>query len=291
MIYEEYQTEQQVPGRRLGRHVKHDSRSLLYPFKASSIPLVSARWSVEGDPVLDQLDVGSCVGNASVGTTICSNHNPLHSALSDEQRGGLNEDLAVRVYSLATELDDFPGTYPPEDTGSDGLDGAKAMTKLGYITGYTHTFSLNDALAALTLSPVILGINWYAGMDNPTQDGSVSATGTIRGGHEVCLDEIDVEHERVWIRNSWSAGWGIRGRANLSFTGLGTLLSQDGDVTVFAPLSVPAPTPVPTPPEVDYDSELAALALPWTEHKKTYPPNEKLRLELIQWLKARGYTS
>jgi len=197
--------------------------------------------------------------------------------------------LAIKIYSRATETDPWAGTYKPDDTGSDGLDAAKAATEFGYISGYTHALSLQDALAALTISPIIIGINWYSGMDNPLVSGEVSPTGTVRGGHEICLDEINVEKQIVWIRNSWSSGWGIKGRAYLTFDGLGKLLSEDGDATVFTPLSAPAPTPIPTPTPVADDSTLAALAKPWVGHKKTYPPNEKLRQVLIPWLKAKGY--
>jgi hypothetical protein len=37
--------------------------------------------------------------------------------------------------------------------------------------------------------------------------------------------------------NSWTLQWGISGRAYITFDDLGTLLADDGDCTVFVPLS------------------------------------------------------
>ena len=121
--------------------------------------------------VLDQGALGSCTGNATVDALGCS---PYYETLTmGQQQGSLNEALAVKIYSLATTLDNYPGSYPPEDTGSDGLSAAKAAQQSGYISGYTHALSLNDALSALVLGPVIVGIDWYEGFDNPDTTGLI----------------------------------------------------------------------------------------------------------------------
>jgi hypothetical protein len=91
--------------------------------------------------------------------------------------------------------DDYPGQYPPDDTGCDGLTIAKVLTAAGEISGYQHTFSLDDALKALGVTPVITGVtSWYQDMFNPTADGRVHPTGGVAGGHEFVVDEIDAEH-------------------------------------------------------------------------------------------------
>lgn len=274
--------EQVVEGKRLGRHVHHDPRSLRYPFKAA-IALTSRRWSADGDTVLDQGNLGSCTGNATVGAMICS-QGPLNAALSIAQKATLNEQLAVKVYERATTTDPSPGSYPPDDTGSDGLDAAKAAKSFGYISGYTHALSLDDALAALTLGPVIIGVDWYEGFDNPSTSGLVSISGQVRGGHEICLDEIDATSKHVWLRNSWSSSWGVQGRACMTFTTLGDLLANQGDATVLTPLSVPAPTPVPASP----DQALADATATWVEHHKLSASNEETRQALLTWRTAKG---
>lgn len=281
-----------VPGKRLGRHVHHDPRSLQYLYRASpSAALVSKRWSKPTDTVLDQGDLGSCTGNATVGSLLCSNDNPLHSALPVNLVNSLNEALAIRIYEQATKTDPFAGSYPPDDTGSDGLDAAKAAKSLGYINGYTHATSLADVLSALQHAPVIIGVDWTEGFDNPDANGLVKYSGSVRGGHEFCLDEIDVERGLVWFRNSWSTSWGIDGRACMTWDTLNTLLGHQGDVTVLTPLSAPAPQPAPpTPAPVDVDQALAdeVHSTGWTDHKKLNKTNESLREALITWIKAKG---
>jgi hypothetical protein len=241
--------EKVVEGLRLGRHVHHDPQNLQYPFQAAPVgALASRRWSLDSDLILDQGNLGSCTGNATVGALICSNNNPLHDGLSDLDKGRLDEFLAVQVYSAATVLDPFPGTYKPDDTGSDGPDAAKAARNMGLISGYSHALSQAAVLTALQHGPVIIGIDWTEGFDSPDVDGKVYFSGQVRGGHEICLDEIDMDKQVVWFRNSWTDSWGNKGRAYFTFDDLTTLMGRQGDATVLVPVNRPAPQPQPVPP-------------------------------------------
>jgi hypothetical protein len=195
--------------------------------------------------VFDQGNLGSCTGNAATG---CVGTEPFYQTLPANTV--LDEATAINVYSDATHIDSAPGSYPPDDTGSDGISVAKIVQQRGWISGYQHAFTLNDALAALSnRGPVIVGTNWYSSMFNPTLDGelTIGANDTIAGGHEYILDEIDVTNQRVWMQNSWGTTWGQNGRAWMSYATLQRLLSEQGDVTVFVPLTHPAPTPQPVP--------------------------------------------
>jgi hypothetical protein len=230
---------------RLGRHVRHDSRSRAYAYPTAGLSLVSTKHT-RRIGVLDQGQLGSCTGNAGIG---CIGTDPYYDTLAPALKPfTLNEEGAVALYSAATKLDDEPGQYPPTDTGSDGLSIAKALQAAGEISGYQHTFSLNDALLALTQTPVITGVNWYEAMFSPLADGRLVVDGGVAGGHEFVVDELDVENQRVWMTNSWANSWGIAGRAYLTWDDWGRLLSEQGDVTIFTPLSQPAPTPTPVPP-------------------------------------------
>jgi len=184
-----------------------------------------------------------------------------------------DEQFAVVLYSLATTLDPYSGMYPPTDTGSNGLSIAKALQKLGLISGYQHATSLAAALTALNDQACMVGTIWRGDMFNPMSDGRLKITGNIEGGHEYKLDELDVENKRVWILNQWGLDWGINGRAYLTWDDLGTLLANQGDCTVLTPVTQPAPTPSPAPappapaptPAVDVNAEFvnnvrAALA-------------------------------
>lgn len=251
-----------VPGMRLGRHVFHDGRSRAYRVDAQPRgALTSVRWE-RHIPVLDQGPLGSCTGNAAIGA-VCTG--PLWDALPAKLRPSATDEraaevLAVQLYMAATRLDNFPGEYPPDDTGSDGLSVAKAAQRAGYINGYRHAMSLDEALTALTRGPVITGVNWYSSFDTPDDNGIVRLTpyAYVRGGHEFVVDEIDADRELIGFTNSWGESWGQGGRAYLSWEDWGKLLKRDGDVTVFNPLTAPTPTPTPGNDVADKIRELFA---------------------------------
>lgn len=231
---------------RLNRHVRHDPRSRRYPYPTAGLTLTSVRHP-RIIPILDQGQLGSCTGNAGIGDLGTT---PLYQALTQAGllgRFDSSEAGAVDLYSAATQLSSPGDSYPPNDVGSDGLSIAQVLLKRGLIAGYQHTFTLDDCLLALTQTPVMLGIDWHQASFNPESTGQVRIDGPVMGGHEIVADEIDVENERVWFSNSWGASWGIQGRAWLSWDDLGTLLSNQGDVTVLVPVTAPAPTPVPVP--------------------------------------------
>lgn len=229
----------------LGRNVHHDSRSRAYAYRPRQAPALTSVMHELRIPVLDQGNTGSCTGNATVHAL---GSDPFFDTLINIMTD-VSEDQALRIYSEATALDGFPGQYPPEDTGSDGLSAAKAAQRFGYISGYLHAFSLDDTLAALQARPLITGITWYNSMFEPGTDGSVylDRSSGVAGGHEICLDELDLRKHRVGFQNSWGTGWGKAGRFYLDVDDFGSLLKEDGDVTVFVPLTAPVPTPSPVP--------------------------------------------
>jgi hypothetical protein len=239
--------------------VHHDSRSRLFSFDTKGRTLTSvahARYT----NILDQGQVGSCTGNAGIGAL---STDPLYRSLPTKLTYSLDETGAVKLYSDA-EVIDGSGAYPPNDNGSSGLSIAKALKTAGIISGYQHTFTLNDALLALTVYPILVGINWYQGMFTPDPDGRVHISGALAGGHEIVARQIDATNSRVWFDNSWGTSWGVKGRFYLTFTDLGTLLSQQGDVVVLLPTTTPGPAPVPT---ADADATLAVAMKAWLKSK------------------------
>jgi hypothetical protein len=256
--------ERRVEGKPLGRHVRHDPRSLRFLIEAVDPATLTSVRHVRGIPVLDQGDLGSCTGNAAEGALGTS---PLYETVPAGVRrptgdADADEQQAVSLYSLATSLDDYDGQYPPDDTGSDGLSVAKAAQKLGLISGYRHATSLAAALTALQDGPVITGVNWYSSFDSPAADGTISIGrhASVRGGHEFCVDELDVPNKRVGFTNSWGTSWGVEGRAYMSWDTWERLLSEDGDVTVFVPVTEPAPQPTPDPGQQGCAAQLIGIA-------------------------------
>lgn len=247
---------------RLGRVVIHDSRARLFaaPEPENLDALTSVRHKSR-IPVLDQGDLGCCTGVSAVkclsygslwdGTVPASASSagvPVTWArdVLSETDADADTQYGIGVYSDATRIDPWEGAWPPVDTGSNGASVAKVLKGRGLISGYVHAFSLYAALGLLAKQAVITGIGWTDDMFEPKASGEIVPTGTSAGGHEVVVDELDVNRRRVWIQNQWSPRWGQDGRAWLSWDAYGTLLDDNGDVTSFVPNTLPPP--VPTPP-------------------------------------------
>jgi hypothetical protein len=229
-------------GMRLGRNIRWDPRSLLYKVEPTGVAQTKM-WDRK-IPVLDQGSLGSCTGNATVGVL---GSEPFYDTLSPSVQASLNETEAVKVYSLATQLDGFAGTYPPDDSGSSGLGAAQAAQQLGFISGYQHITSVAAAQTAILSGPFIVGTNWLSGMDNPDANGLVKATGSVRGGHEYECYGYDAAADVWHFWNSWGSSWGVNGAFSYSSADFANLLAQQGDATTFVPISQPAPVPTPAP--------------------------------------------
>jgi hypothetical protein len=241
--------------RRLGRHVEHDPRSLAFAHGVlPKAAIKSVDWTRRA-PIFDQGNLGSCTGNAAAGlvATDFRDRTGLTSVTINDEVLPVDEDFAVRLYSLATQLDEFDGAYPPDDTGSSGLGAAKALKKVGLSTGYTHAFSLTALLSALQAGPVMVGTVWLESMFEVDADGyvTVDRKSSVAGGHEFVLSAYDIGRQALRIDNSWGDSWGVRGSAWLTQADMQWLLAQQGDVTVPAWVTVPTPPPAPAPSPVD----------------------------------------
>jgi hypothetical protein len=244
------------PGR-LGRHVEHDPRSRAYAVSEDLFPstYTSALHKV-AIPVLNQGHLGACTGNAAealVGSDPIYLAVPLDLPARPTEDADQDEAQAVALYSAATRRDRIHGNYPPLDTGSTGLAVAKAAKSVGLISGYQHAFSLDATLKALSVTPLIIGVHWYEGFDHPDTTGRAAISGAVRGGHEFLLYGIDADQRTVLARNSWGRAFGVEGCFSFGWDDLGRLLAEEGDATLFVPLTSPAPSPSgrTTPDAVD----------------------------------------
>ena len=240
-------TKRQIPeiivdGKRLGRHVHHDDRSDAFAVTADGT-VASASWT-RVIPVLDQGNVGSCTGNATVGVLGTDPFDPTEPA-----GVVLDEAEALTIYSAA-EVIDGDGPYPPNDNGSSGLSVAKAAKNAGLISGYRDIGTVAAAQTVIQTGPFIIGSDWYTSFDTPDANGLVVITpeATVRGGHEYECRGYDATTDLWNLVNSWGLSYGANGEFFYSSTTFAKLLEgSDGDATVFVSLSNPAPVPVPVP--------------------------------------------
>lgn len=235
-VYHRPIPEHKVKGKPLGRHVKHDSRSRAHPYRRADVALQSREVKRYID-ILNQLQVGSCTGNAETGEIGSGdNYAAFRSAFASL---ALDETFALGLYSAAEQIDGN-GPYPPNDFGSSGLSVAQAAKNAGYISAYVHCLSLQDVLNALSAGrAVILGTNWYDSMDTPdptTGVVTISQNASVRGGHEYLARMIDVDERLVGNDNSWGDTWGDKGRFRYSWDTLERLLAEQGDGTISVPL-------------------------------------------------------
>ena len=210
-----------MPEYSLGRLVEHDPKSRMFRAATATVKPRTVTWAHQAD-VIDQGQVGMCTG-AALAQWLNTDFGGAHR---------LTVADALRFYGLATHLDPFPGSYPPDDTGSSGNAVCKAGRLLGYLKSWRWTFSFMSFLGALARSPVLVGTEWYEGMFDPNPHGFIHPSGDMLGGHEYLVLGCDVDRKTVTILNSWGEGWGQHGRAHLSWADMALLLRNQGDVKV-----------------------------------------------------------
>jgi hypothetical protein len=209
-----------MPG--LGRLIEFDERSRNYPVRAllgAPRPARSFTWTC---PVnLDQGNVGACVG-FSWAAELAAKPKPV---------AGIGNEIGTALYRRAQQLDQWPGEAY---SGSSVIAGAKAVTERGHLAEYRWAFGPADALEAIAYrGPVVIGINWYEGMNRPdSTSGRIQPTGRIVGGHAVLVNAVSIKRQDVTLHNSWSRGWGFRGTARLAWADFERLLNEDGECCV-----------------------------------------------------------
>ena len=213
----------------LGRLVEHDERSRQFPARAVT-KIKPVIWRRHGQ-VLDQGSLGSCTGNAAAHAMNCE---PYRARMRQLGKPLLRQPDAISIYQDATIIDQFPGTYPPEDTGSSGLAVAKVLRNRGLIEGYSHAFSPDQARGALQLGPVLFGTWWHNSMFEADEHGYLHPDGNKVGGHEILLIG-DNGKGKLTLLNNWGPHWADRGRFYLTYQDFAELMLDQGDVTALRP--------------------------------------------------------
>lgn len=267
----------------LGRNVKHDPSSRRFAHPVAAVADKPVEWPVRIRPLDQDLPVlfqghsfngtGSCTGNSGTGDE-ASDATGRTGQTTDALSGAvLDEQYALQLYADATAVDDYQGTFPAEDTGSDGLSIAKVLKARGLISSYTHILSYDAALTAIQNGPFITGTNWYQGMFNPDADGVVriAEDDQVAGGHEyLVIGRAMIQGRLMWkFRNSWGSGFADGGDFYMEDPTYRRLLSEDGDGTVLHWTDIVTPAPAPDPGAAGFPVALDPDVDPRVDHAAT----------------------
>jgi len=174
--------------------------------------------------LLDQGQFGTCVGNGGTGWLACA---PVEDK-------GLNESYARQLYYDTTCEDGAcDSTY---QNGATVRSLAKVLQKRGKISAYAFANSIAEVSEWLhNHGPVVIGVDWYYGMEGTDAAGFVNLTGGVAGGHCVILRQDRGSQNASLGRNSWGA-WGINDSGDFLIrdADLDKLLSASGDFLLAA---------------------------------------------------------
>jgi len=204
-----------MPSRTYGRLHRPDSRDkqhMLRRFGAAPTRRKSQHWRL--GPIMDQGNTSHCVGYSWYGWLTAE---PLRQ----------HPILPSGIYTMSQYLDEWDGT---DYDGTSVRGGAKALTVTGHISEYQWAWTLDDAVQhVLDVSPLVIGVNWYAKMEDTDADGFIHVGGRLRGGHAVLLYGVNTRSGFASIRNSWGPDWGKRGNCRISLEDFEKLLGEDGE--------------------------------------------------------------
>lgn len=172
---------------------------------------------------LDQGSEGACVG---FGFVQGYNSSPIPHAYPNE--------YANDVYRSATQHDDWPSVDWRTSSGTSVRAGAEEMLRRGLINAYAFTYDVEEvALWILNKNPVVIGVDWFEGMDHPNADNNyyIEPTGRQRGGHCTLLDGVRWLDDKYFRGlNSWGKNWGENGRFKITDNYLQELLDRPSGV-------------------------------------------------------------
>lgn len=177
---------------------------------------------------LDQGQTGHCVGFGWADRINALEANDPDAATFQ----GFTNDDAHKIYYEAKVIDGEAG----QENGSSTRSGAKAVKARGLIASYAFATTTGEiTLWVTSRGPVVVGTDWYEGMENPDARGLVRISGAVLGGHEwliVGYDPAAVGGPEYICQNSWGDSWGVHGLFRIKVADFAQLLAAAGDACV-----------------------------------------------------------
>jgi hypothetical protein len=200
-------------------------------------------------PLLDQDDVGACVGFTG---TDALGAVPLYRPRSLVRTVAGGNDHGFATYSVLTSRDTFAGTWlyngspidrphgTGQDTGTSLLSLCQFLLFQGKITRYEWVRGNVELLLAKLGGSgddkgtvVLTGWEWTEGMLSPERDGLIQPTGRYIGNHATMLRGFQRRRNRVRLRNHWGASWGLGGEAELTIDAVQNRMDEGGQQVVL----------------------------------------------------------
>jgi hypothetical protein len=227
MIEEQYlETARQLPRTdfRLGRTIVHDRRSRAF---ARATTIDQSTWNSRKIRIYDPIpNPNQCHGECT-----CCAQCMLLNTVGERKKGQvLNMDTAHKLYSLATSIDPFPGSWTDptwDDTGSSGLAAATASQTYHLGATYNWLFGGADETVQTVVNgrTVSIGTAWYQGMFYPDSNGFIEPTGPLAGGHQYIARGYNESKDAIVLR-CW---WGDFRDVLIKRDHLNDLVMDDGD--------------------------------------------------------------